>query len=270
MVWPDQSRAARTARRPWTLGRSPRDRWRLLLLCLVLLSATACGGVSRPQGTPWGAEVAFFFTSYAEALRAVTDLGLQPSAAVCGSGFGSYANGTQEFRGPWWQPVGVEDSFDQSGGFLVRSTPAAASDWLDRLQGVRGARVDIVYTNYTPINCPDRTVEGTPPPDAARYVPREQVGTTLRVAFARPAVGYDGALNALTELGLRLADPCYEQARAAGKMPSWHAMGQEMAFARDGTLVVAVGPEASERWREQVSARPDTLELDTPFTPACS
>src|SRR5260221_14806 len=194
MVWPDQSRAARTSRRPWTLGRSPRDRWRLLLLWILLLSAlTSCGSLSRPPGTPWGATVAFFFMSYAEALRAVTDLGLQPSAAVCSSGFNSYVNGTQVVRGPWWQPMGVEDSFDQGGSFIVRSTPAAASNWLDRLQGISGARVDTVYTNYTPVNCPERTVEGTPPADAVRYVPREQVGTTLRVVFAQPSVSYDAA-----------------------------------------------------------------------------
>jgi hypothetical protein len=219
------------------------------------------------------AEVNFSLTSYADALRTVTDLGLRPSGSVCGSGFHSYVNGTQAWRGPWWQPVGVEAAFDQRGGFVVRATPAAAPDWLDRLRSTFGAHIQTVYTTMTPANCPARDAEATPPADAVRYVPREQVDTALRVTFvrsARSAPGYETALKSVSELGLRLADPCSEQARAQGSAPTWHAMGQEAAFARDGALVLAVGPEASEQWLAQAAAMNGALGVDAPYTTACA
>ncbi len=108
-----------------------------------------------------------------------------------------------------------------------------------------------------------------PPADAARYVPIEQVDSTLRVTFAQPVIGYDAALAAVIELGLQLADPCYEQARAQGKAPVWHAMGQEDILARDGALVLAVGPEASEQWRTQAAAMSGVLGVDAPFVATC-
>jgi hypothetical protein len=216
--------------------------------------------------------VTFSFTSYTDALRAVTDLGLRPSGSVCGSGFHNYVSGTQAWRGPWWQPVGVEAAFDQRGGFVVRATPAAASDWLDRLRSTLGAHIQTVYTTMTPANCPARIAEGTPPADAVRSVPREQVDSVLHVTFARSArsaPGYETALKSVSELGLRLADLCYEQARAQGKAPAWHTIGQEAAFARDGALVLAVGPEASEQWRAQAAAMNGVLGVDAPYATAC-
>jgi hypothetical protein len=165
--------------------------------------------------------------------------------------------------------VGVEAAFDQRGGFVVHATPSAPSDWIVRLRSVTSVQIGSVYLSSSPANCPARDAEGTPPADAAHYAPHEQVDTILRVSFTQPATGYDAALAGITELGLRLADPCYEQGHAQDKASGWHAMGQEVAFARDGTLVLAVGPEASERWRAQAAAMSGVLGVDTPLAATC-
>ncbi|HEY7782053.1 MAG TPA: hypothetical protein VIC85_17825 [Ktedonobacterales bacterium] len=191
------------------------------------------------SGPPEGATVRFS-TPYADALRAVTDLGLQPAASVCGSDIGDYGSAAVVYRGPWWQPVGAEEAFAaRDGTLVVRPTPLAAPDWSDRLRGVAGATVLTVYPANTPFNCPPRDVEGTPPPGASKVIAADQVDVAARVTFARPAVDYGAALNAVTDLGLRLADPCYERAKGRGTAPSWHPMGQEATFASAGTLVVA-------------------------------
>lgn len=50
---------------------------------------------------------------------------------------------------------------------------------------------------------------------------------------------YGDALDGGLNLGLRLADPRYEQALAQGKSPVWHAMGQEASYASRHVLLVA-------------------------------
>ncbi len=240
----------------------------MLSLWALLVAIAGCGTSSSP-GPAEGATVSFS-TSYEDALHAITDLGLQPAASVCGSGIGDYGSNGTVYRGPWWQPVGAEIAFDaENGTVVVWPTPLAALNWPDRLRSAPGATIDTIYLQGTPFNCPGREVEGTPPPGASKFVAPDQLDVYGRLAFASQSQRYEAALSAVTNLGLRLADPCYEQAKARGTAPTWHSMGQEGSFANTTALVVAPTAAASANWQAQARALPGALALDAPYTPPC-
>jgi hypothetical protein len=212
-----------------------------------------------------------FSSSYTDAVRAITDLGLVPAASVRGSAIGDYESGGAVYRGPWWQPVGADVAFTtENGTLVVFPTPLAAPNWPDRLRGLPGATVDTLYTRYTPFNGPPHTVRGTPPPGASKLIAPDQLDVTARMIFARPSVDYDSAVDAVTDLGLRLADPCYELAKSRGPAPTWHPMGQEGSYASGGALAVAPTSVAAANWQDQPWALPSVTTLDIPFAPSCS
>jgi hypothetical protein len=235
----------------------------LALVCVLLVAITSCGG-SSSAGPAEGAAVTFS-SSYRATLRAVTDLGLVPAASVCGS-----AIAYQGASGSWWQPVGAETAYNADGGTLVLlPTPLAAPDWPDRLSGI-GAHNITIYPYNTPFNCaPPRTVPGTPPPGASRFVAADQLNVYAQIVFAGASATYNTALDAVTNLGLRLADPCYEQALARGAAPAWHATGQESGFAGAGILVVAPTFAAAANWQDRAHALISVTSLGAPFTAQC-
>jgi hypothetical protein len=233
-------------------------------VCLVLAAIVGCG-TSGSQVLAEGASVTFS-TTYQAALRAITDLGLVPAASVCGSGV-RY----QTASGTWWQRVGAEAEFNANGGELVLwPTPVAAPNWPDRLTGI-GAFNITFYARNTPFNCPSpRIVSGAPPTDASQFVAADQLGTYAQITFDSASESYDAGLGDVTDLGLRLADPCYEQAQTHGTTSSWHAMGQETAFADAGALVVAPTVAASADWQDQIQALSGVVSTEVPFTAQCS
>jgi hypothetical protein len=97
-----------------------------------------------------------------------------------------------------------------------------------------------------------------------------QIGTYAYVSFAS-GVTYDTALYDVSNLGLRLADPCYEYSRLPNHQPQpWHPMGQEVAFKNSHALVVAPAPLISSiRWFDQLHEQPDITAADTSYHPAC-
>jgi hypothetical protein len=138
--------------------------------------------------------------------------------------------------------------------FAVRpGAPLVASDWADRLR--RAQEVHDV-----------QPVEGSHPCTAARFsltppaadeddgLPPDQVGAYTRLDFAA-GVSYAMALDETTNLGLRLADPCYERAVGRGQSPAWDPVGQDATFASGQTFIVATTALASTRWRERAQAR---------------
>ncbi len=64
---------------------------------------------------------------------------------------------------------------------------------------------------------------------------------------------YLNAWESLNALGFRLADPCYEKARAQGNKPTWHPMDEEGSFAQTQTLVLATALNATT-WRQQLQS----------------
>lgn len=152
----------------------------------------------------------------------------------------------------------------QEQQLFVAPTPLAAPDWPTRLAAVPGVRR--IHT-LPFVSCPPAAaiITGIPPPDASLDLTANQIATYVRITFARPTDQYDAALDAMSNLGLRLADPCYEQAQPA----SWHAMGQEHPFASSHSLVVAPTLLTSRRWQDQVRATPGVVAIDAPFATRC-
>jgi hypothetical protein len=94
-----------------------------------------------------------------------------------------------------------------------------------------------------------------------------------RITFALPDQIYDDALYAVSDLGLSLADACYDQALAhAGRtQPPWHSMSQEQSYAASGTLLVGtMRMITSSLWREQLQSTPGVVKIEAPYPATCS
>lgn len=199
-------------------------------------------------------------TTYATALREVTDLGLQLSGAFCPSGVVNGANWTR------WTPIQyTAEEFAQLPDLTVQPTPLAPSDWLTRLQAA--SQVRMVRTNLI-TNCPAYGFE-TPAPGTLLILGPHALASYARLTFA-PGVSYDAALQTISTLGLRLANPCYERAVAAGAPPPWQPAGQEAGFASSHTLLMAPGPAASTQWQAQGRAATGATAEDAPYVAACN
>ncbi len=155
--------------------------------------------------------------------------------------------------------------------------PPLNPDWLAQLQ--RSATVSALqkiineddalgrYVN-SPIPRLDRQPNGTmiyvcSPgiPDTTAVTPSTPVLPTIgqccsfvQVAFTSSA-SYDTALVAMTNLGMRLANPCHEN-----DFPP-PPVGQEANFAATHTLTLSTTPGASTLWRSQLSATPGVSKV---------
>ena len=182
-------------------------------------------------------------TSYQQALRMITDLGLQTS-------------NTCAFA---WKPQTTGDYFSTSHALFVVSSVGAAPLWLYRLKAspnVASVNVDTI------MSCPMEQANQQP-----SYIAPGQVGTYVRVTFS--SANYDAALNAINNLGFRLANPCYDQARARGKKPTWSLVGQETTFAQTRSLLLATTRANATTWRGQLQALSGVTKVDAPFYSSC-
>lgn len=198
-------------------------------------------------------------TMYATALREATDLGLQLSGLPCPNG---ETNNTYWTR---WTPIDDATYFLQEPDLTVQPTPLAPADWLTRLHAapqVLTVRTDLVTS------CP-MIGFATPAPGTLLTLGQHPPATYARLTFTS-AVSYDAALQAISALGLRLANPCFEQAVAAGAPPPWQPAGQETSFAGTYTLLVAPGPAASTQWQSQARAITGVAAEDAPYVAACN
>lgn len=176
-------------------------------------------------------------TSYAKALRLITDLGLQTYAPCLDA----------------WQPEGDADGFqNQNHGFLVSSTPVGATNWYNRLQ----ASPAVMSLTANPIySCPLMRANQQPP-----FLPANQAGTYVKVTFSY-TTGYDGALNIVNALGFRLANPTYEQQRAQGTQLLWSSMGQEGIFSKTHTLLLATTSYNAFNWATQLKKTTEVVQV---------
>ena len=83
------------------------------------------------------------------------------------------------------------------------------------------------------------------------------------------ATSYEMALEGVNGLGFRLADPCYEAARARGAKPIWHSMSQAQTFAQTQTLVLATTSVNATTWLSQLQALAGVQHITAPFAAAC-
>jgi hypothetical protein len=251
----------------WLRGRM---RAALLGALVFILAGCATGQATRSASTSvTGGQTIIYVafapsTSYEAALGTISDMGLQ-LANLCQPLTTRRTDGSLLWA--WWEPLGQHQHYDdQVPHLFVQPTPAAQGDWMARLRAsvvvrdARGSQGDVV--------CPIvRYVEATPSPTENYTLPPDQVGTYAQLTFSSTDETYAAALSDVLNLGLRLADPCYES--AAGSAAAWHPMGQEHRFAVSHTLLIATTPQTSTRWQEQVRALPSAPVIETTVHPAC-
>jgi outer membrane protein assembly factor BamB len=207
-----------------------------------------------PPDPVYGADITFRSSvSYEQALKLVTDLGLQTQILLC-----------EVPPDNPWKPVGDQSAFPD---MLVTSTPIAAPGWLDRLK----AMPQVAQTQeFGAHSCPLMPVSPTPLPTGTPvFLPAKQAGTYVRVTFASTTNNYNATIDALNNLGFRLANPCYERARAQGTHPAWNPMGQETTFASSHTLLLATTTWNSTHWQDQLHAISGIVKVEAPVNVQC-
>lgn len=173
--------------------------------------------------------------SFSQALRFVTDLGLQPVPWCLGAVQGAGA----------WQSADEKSSFDsQTGGTLgVFTTSESPPDWsfrLARLPQVISALNGMPHCALIPYVPPSAT--------AGSYLGIEGVYSAVQVQFAS-SVGYDQALESMLALGFRLGSPCPLPLNASMADPA----GQETAFTTTHLLRINTSFANSSLWRDQLA-----------------
>lgn len=256
------------------------------LTALLPLGLGSCGQTISPRAlatrtvepsptvrvTPKSAYVTFAVgVSYPAAVHTVTDLGLQ-ARTFC-EGIAYSPPGAAASTQGWWEQEASALDFpvpsgpDAGRGLLyVSPTPLAPSDWDTRLAATAGVVKEQIYTDEP--KCALHFVYTAPPAGAAHYVADDQVGTLVRAIFDERA-SYDSAVVLVSQLGFRLSEPCYEQARAAGQTPAWHSMGQESSFSSNRNVLVRVTYFNATTWRQQLATNPSVQAVEAPVTVTC-
>lgn len=221
---------------------------------------------ATPSGQELGATAYIEFqpgTSYATALRIVTDLGLELAGLPCPNGVVMVAATPTYWQD--WMPLAHTDGFADQPALTVFATPLAPRDWLHAAltaHGVKDVRTDLASS------CP-AIFFVTPSAGAPLTLGASQPFVYTRLTFGANA-SYDVALLAVSNLGLRLADPCHEQALARGQGFAWQPAGQESAYAASHTLMLATSPVAPSQWRGQARALPGVTDVEVNPAISCA
>lgn len=232
---------------PSTKGTRDTHRWTtpvaLVLVLLYLAAAWTIDAVRRlPSNSQTAANAVVTFAggaSYTDALSELTSIGMRLSNPCFEGAIRAGGN-------PWaLYPVrGQEDSYANGHTLLAATTALAPMDWVERL-----------WTLPHAIKVDTRVIS------ACRLIPSSLLGPLLVAPPAeRPFVlhfpssmAYGEALRAATDVGLRLADPCYEAALARGNHPAWHPATQQQAYGSNGNLVVAPTILAPADWLTRIA-----------------
>ncbi|GCE02911.1 hypothetical protein [Dictyobacter aurantiacus] len=226
---------------------------------------------TRRLTQPDGGAISFrATTSYATALRIVTNLGLQLAIGCAGPTLP-------------WQPIGSKDYFKVTHAvgtsgkigatptvtyytylptIMARSTPLTPANWQARLLSnpeVANIKRPLV------LHCP--MIPTRLPAEAMGSLTQKQAGTYVNVHFAAN-VTYDDALYAAQNNGFRLANYCYEH--EPGQPADWLPMSQDQIFAHSHTLIVATTILSSTDWAKRMVRVQGVISLQYPFSSACS
>jgi hypothetical protein len=247
-------------------------RVRVLFVFYVMLALVGCGDTVGTTGTAnktlpssghWPGSLAVTFApsiSYEKALRFVTEIGLQP-ALDCAIDVRMVTPDSGKGIVPQqlWEPVGQRENYLSKHQLLI-DTATPPADWSNRLN-TSPEVLSVGFLEPSNYTC-KRVVYGTPSGKTAIPLPASVAEQYVRITF-NAQENYDNALYAISNEGLRLADPCYDQARLKGQNPPWHPMGQEKTFAATHTLVVATSKKiTSNLWQEHLKAIPAILSID--------
>ena len=207
-------------------------------------------------------------TDFYSALQMVTNLGLQPVDHCTGYFSSAVRWRAQDYNFRWLAPVAYPEGATPPPGPLhelaVAPAPLAPSDWLQRLAALPS--VKSIYDGFS--SCPDIMEDLTPVPGALYFLGVKARTEDLRVSFAATgAGGYGQALATISNLGFRLADPCYEQSASP---LAWSPVGQQATFASSGALVVAITAANSTQWLAQLKTAPGVVSVQAPYTEQCA
>jgi outer membrane protein assembly factor BamB len=199
-----------------------------------------------PTNPIYAAQVQFASTvSYQQAVRLITDLGLQ-----------TFADCSFQCR-----PMGDQNGFPTYHWLTIAATVNTAPLWFNRLQttpGVVGVQAD------GPHSCPMMRYD----PKALKLLGPDAPVTYIRATFSG-GTGYDTALDAINNLGFRLANPCYEQARSRGNKPAWNTAGQENVFGSAHTLLLATTSFNATTWLSQLKSLVGVTKVDASVRTGC-
>lgn len=220
-----------------------------LLLLIAYHPASNHTAASIPIAKVQISSALVFFTPttpYTQALRIATNIGLRPLPPSCtATMLGS--NGKIETWYAWAPPA--KGFSIASAGMYVAPTSLASSDWLTRLRALPD--VANVQTTTFVFLC-SLAHMGTPPPDTIVALAPQRAGTYLTVAFSSQADSYDLSLQAISNLGLRLADPCLE--RSGKQLSPGYFAGQEQKYTATHTLVLATTANSPNNWQKQLAS----------------
>jgi hypothetical protein len=200
------------------------------MLALYFVAAWTIDAVWRMPSETVSSEALVSFsgaTSYTAALAEVTGIGLRLASPCAEAAIHSGDDRWQTYL----YAVGQEPSYADGSRLVVATTVLTPADWLERLWTLPGA---ISVDTSVVVNCPE--ISAGSPLGLLRAAPPAGQPTVLQFPAG---VSYGDALQAASDLGLRLADPCYEAALAHGDHPVWHPANQQQAYATGRSLVVA-------------------------------
>lgn len=212
-------------------------------------------------------------TSYSQALKMITNLGLQP-AIICGTN----PTPSEQNNILLWQTMGQKEIFLNEHRLSIVSSAYAPSDWVQRLH--TSANVHTVKQIAYPLPpCPKSLIVTTKPAlGVAIPLTGSESTVYIRIKFTYPLNTYDDSLYAISNIGLLLAAPCYKQIQvdAQGKdfsgtsKYSWHPMNQENMFNATHTLIVETVPlNTSTLWKSQLHAIHGVVSVEAPFKSPC-
>lgn len=240
----------------------------VLALAVVIVSVlVGCGRTSATvagsSSIPLPVQVKFTAeTTYGQAVRSVTDLGLRTTLPCQASRVQSESS-QRWFQ---WGSFGEEDDYNRGWRMLwVAPTLLAPKDWQERL-----STLPIVQTLLPTGNvaCPAGIYDAQPTPGTSYFVLPSGVDVYAQITL-RPSAAYSDVVANMSDLGIRLADPCYEKRVADGASPTWHAMGQEQQYAASHTLIIATTTDSSDTWSDQLRSLTTVKTLQTPYAASC-
>ncbi len=233
---------------PSIKGSRDTNRWATpMALVLILLYFAAAWTIDAVRRLPSNAQpfavavVTFADTaSYTDALGELTSIGMRLSNPC----FEAAIRAGDTHWDTHYQVRGQEDLYAHGHALAAATTTLAPTDWVERLWTLPHAvKVDTRVVS----SCP--AISGSllgllvvAPPAERPFVLHFPSG-----------MAYGEALRAATDVGLRLADPCYEAALARGNHPAWHPASQEQAYGSNGNLVVAPTILAPADWLTRIA-----------------
>jgi|SRR5579885_2792414 hypothetical protein len=251
----------------------------VLLASLGLVVLAGCGPqTNAAQGPssrpPTGDQLITFtkITSYAQALREITDQGMQPGFLCSSVQVGMPPHTT--LYTALWQPQGQRDRYARTHQLYVYFSETTGDinflTGLSHLANVVSIRTvgNVEQGLPTPPGsstngdffCP--TAVGTPPAGTPRIMYGSDGWFTTKVTFTAPLDTYDAALYVISNLGLALDANCFYHEQ------TFAPVGQEKAFATTHTLMVQTANHfTSIAWLQQLRSTPGVASVAPPSEP---